>query len=617
MNFPPLYRIRQSRDMLGAFKGINKNPAPAENEFADMQNCVSNDYPVFSSGCSWGTTTVGAAGRYILLYADTVNNKLCKIASETNTDTGVTTFTFIYDGVSKGTFTNVYPKSVVMIGSKICIFPSGHYYDTVSTTWGTLSITVNNTNGASFHNVTYDLCDASGNVLTFISEIIPPYYAGADGEYWLNNTTSPKTLYRYSGLKLQWEPVTNTYIKIACASNIFASLSVGERVTIASSTYPGMNSNKVITAAAAGYIVVEADIYESSTKTQTTLVAFNRGVPTMEFVVEHKNRLWGCSADGREIYACALGNPFVWYLYTTDATSAYSATVGSGGMFTGAVSFRGYVWFFKEDRLYKVFESNYPAVSIIEQPADGIENGSDKSIAVIDGILYYKSATVIIAFTGDEFFRISDNFGGDFRFYKNAHAGKLNHKYYISVEDTSRSWLSGEGYYLLVYDTRLRVWHNESIGKDLFGLSFRNFARVSDRLYFIKQHAPSGGQAEDTIVQYFVQGVTTITAAHKAYTFDEGSVWFAETGDWGMNMPDKKYISMLQIRLSTDDSIVLKIKYDGGEWITAATIPAKGKQSVTVPLRIRRCDYFRLRFSGNGNTKIYSITKTIEQGGAR
>ena len=38
-------------------------------------------------------------------------------------------------------------------------------------------------------------------------------------------------------------------------------------------------------------------------------------------------------------------------------------------------------------------------------------------------------------------------------------------------------------------------------------------------------------------------------------------------------------------------------------------------RSFSVPLRPRRCDHFRLRIVGEGDAKIYSISKTIEQGG--
>jgi hypothetical protein len=93
--------------------------------------------------------------------------------------------------------------------------------------------------------------------------------------------------------------------------------------------------------------------------------------------------------------------------------------------------------------------------------------------------------------------------------------------------------------------------------------------------------------------------------------------WEAISGIIGTDLPDKKYISRMSIRLSLDPGTKVSFfaDYDSrGEWEHLYTKEGSVLQSFTIPLRTRRCDHLRLRIVGKGNAKIYSICKTIEQG---
>jgi hypothetical protein len=50
------------------------------------------------------------------------------------------------------------------------------------------------------------------------------------------------------------------------------------------------------------------------------------------------------------------------------------------------------------------------------------------------------------------------------------------------------------------------------------------------------------------------------------------------------------------------------------EWVPLGSIRGTDLRSFSLPVRPRRCDHLRLRFEGEGNVKLYSITKTIEEG---
>lgn len=59
----------------------------------------------------------------------------------------------------------------------------------------------------------------------------------------------------------------------------------------------------------------------------------------------------------------------------------------------------------------------------------------------------------------------------------------------------------------------------------------------------------------------------------------------------------------------------LAIEYDSdGVWVDQGTINGYGTDSFVIPVIPQRCDHFRIRLRGEGDIKIYSIAKLIEQG---
>lgn len=441
-------------EMISEFKGYNRNYVIKDNEFADMQNCVSNCYPVLSSGCSWRNDIV-LSGNIEKIYADKTNNKLMIICA---TDIG---HKVIYDGQDIG-IVNRPTNTVVMIGSKICMFPAAFEYDTITgklTDYNLSWYNIDGTGQACTSNWT--LCDKDGNNITYIVGTYPPTY---EGGYWLDTSKKPYKLKCFGYDTYTYTEVSPTYVKFTKheQSPNLPAYNIGDSINISGSVIESLNKkSNIITAISDTYFVVEGMLEEITE--QNRLMTISRAIPTMDIVVEKGNRLWGCSRDGREIYACKLGDPSVWYDYSGISTDSYAATIGNGGPFTGAVSFNGYIWFFKQDRVYKVYDSNFPAVQIIEMPIEGVAAGNQNSLVVIDGVLYYKSETAIMAFTGDNVYRISDAFGEDFKKYNYGEAGELDGKYYINLKDTTVSDES-KAYTTFVYDTRRNVWHKEDIG---------------------------------------------------------------------------------------------------------------------------------------------------------
>ena len=134
-----------------------------------------------------------------------------------------------------------------------------------------------------------------------------------------------------------------------------------------------------------------------------------------------------------------------------------------------------------------------------------------------------------------------------------------------------------------------RLWMRED------SLEVDSFARVGDELYAI-----SGK------FLYALQGT-----AGEPEPFVS---WRAETGILYYQYPDKKYISRFNIRAQMEEGAEMDvyIQYDSsGVWERKGRIKLKGTNTVTVPIRPRRCDHMRIRLEGKG---LFSAAKIISFG---
>ena len=61
--------------------------------------------------------------------------------------------------------------------------------------------------------------------------------------------------------------------------------------------------------------------------------------------------------------------------------------------------------------------------------------------------------------------------------------------------------------------------------------------------------------------------------------------------------------------------VTVCVQYDSsGIWEQKRTLTAGTRRTFTIPLIPHRCDHMKLRISGTGSCKIFSISKEIEQG---
>ena len=101
---------------------------------------------------------------------------------------------------------------------------------------------------------------------------------------------------------------------------------------------------------------------------------------------------------------------------------------------------------------------------------------------------------------------------------------------------------------------------------------------------------------------------------------DEAALdWYAETGELGLDTPGHKYLQRLELRLWPDSGawVAAHVSYDEGRTWQYAGILRGGSRQVRAGLmtvRPVRCSQLRLRLSGHGDCRIYSISAVYEKG---
>ena len=597
MEYPTLYVKEKSRQMTDAFLGYNHNLRISEGEFFDMKNMTSDFYPVLSPRGARGlyakpTKPSGLIGK----------DALCYVSGSEFVMNDYRTVGF---GLSDE------PKQLVSMGAYVIILPDKKWFNTNNFSCGNIEAHVT-TSG----KVTFELCkeDGVGYENATVSNTAPA--SPANLALWIDTSTTPHTLKQYSADGAVWVAIATTCVKITCAgSGIGDIFNQYDGVTISgvtSAALQDLNSTTTILSCQGDSIVVRGILDQVTS--QTTPICISRWMPDLNFVTESKNRLWGCfygvskNKPGpymgkryntekkitedvygeeavNEIYSCKLGDFKNWNSFMGLSTDSYTVSVGTDGQFTGAVTHLGYPCFFKEDVLHKVF-GDFPSNFRVQDTAcRGVQKGCDRSLAIVNEVLFYKSRSGVCGYDGSLPAEVSIQFGNER--YSHAVAGAHGNKYYISMKDTS------DQYHLFVYDTAKGMWHKED------NLQVEAFCSKDAEMYAL---------ADGKILTLIGSGNFPET---------EPVEWMVQTGEIGLSSPDMKYISRLNVRmvLAIGATADFYIQYSmNDEWDHVCTMTGTSLRSFSVPIRPKRCDHMKLKIVGKGEAKIYSITKTIEQG---
>lgn len=317
-------------------------------------------------------------------------------------------------------------------------------------------------------------------------------------------------------------------------------------------------------------------------------------VPDLDYVCEANNRIWGCvrsTQDGtviNEIRACALGDFRNWYRFEGASTDSYTVSVGSDGDFTGAYSMQGVPVFFKETFIHKISGTVPSNFTLNTVRGRGVQNGSWKSLAMVNETLFYKSRSDVMAYEGSMPYAVSSKLGNEY--YTDAVGGSYRDKYYISMKDDSLAWHN------YVLDVTKGMWHQEDMQR------ISNMANVGGELVLASEG--SEGTSLHTVVSRL--------------NVESPIDWMVTFGVMGFQSEQQKYLSRYNIRaqMSAGSYMKVEMQYDSdGKWVHMGTMKSPQLQTFLLPIIPRRCDHCQLRISGNGTINIYSVAREYENGG--
>lgn len=608
MLFPKFQEVTRYREMTTVFGGYNHQISCDEGQFFDMKNMTSKYFPVLSPRQNRGivksfVNPQGILDKEDIWWID--DKKLYKNGDR-----------IFLDNV---TLTDEAPKTLAKMGAYIIIMPDKVWVNTSrDTLWPEHGyLERKNEIIDSSPMVTFALADANGTDIDYHDAAYYETHTPKDGEYMLTTTTAGKpSLKIYSATTSIWMTVATTYIQIK-SEGIGKGFEKEDGVKITSNTNHGLEnvfvnhefvewydengnyfSKWVWTTNT--YIVDRTDdsitipgIFTAKDAAYVHIdLTVERKVPDMAFITECNNRLWGCSKDGHEIYCCKLGDVKNWNCFRGASTDSWAATIGSDGKFTGAITYLGYPIFFKEDGLIKISVSSTGGHQTKETKCRGIQSGSDRSLAILNETLYYKSSTCVCGYNGSLPYSISDELG-DVKYY-DAVAGAIGDKYYVSMRDNTNE------YSLFVYDSKNGIWCKEDNTKVL------SFCKHRDDLYYI--------DSKDNTMKS-VGGTLPYDVPEKA---TEGKVdWFVESSAVGYSSPDNKYVGRINLRITLEfgTNVDFFLQYDScGEWEHKFNMSGTGTRTYSIPIIPKRCDHFKYKITGKGGCKIHSVTKTIEEG---
>lgn len=649
--YPTIQETARSQQVTDTFGGYNHNLKIPEGEFYEMENLCGDDYPLLATRKQRNTLQAPAAENLQAMVSK--GNALYYIAGY-----DPTTKTCGFYAEDEKVMDLAYAgglKRFVSMGAYLLIWPDKVWYNTADGKHGNMEKMFSAAAGTYLdHNLTsssgpdgqevYDFyalwyirpCSRDGKIV---------YTTGAaygekrvvvvDGiEYHYLNFVKPKepkngdayidretrTPYIYNDISKDWSAQDVPVMRLEC-KGIGSAFAPGDYIRVSGvdpGTYSGQNVGdnpsdgvyREVLVTGEDYIVLDAYAptdeqgIMNDTPPAEGYVKAAMDLPDMDYVIEAQNRLWGCkygTVNGKlvnEIYASALGRFDVWRKYAGVSTDSYAASIGSDGRWTGAVNYQGYPLFFKEDRMHKVYVSASGAHRIQEYTMRGVQQGGAKSLAVVNGVLFYKARDCVCAYDGSGApTDVSEKLNLDSLSRPGSTtsiAAAYRDKYYLYLQMNTPP-----GSRLLVLDTRRGAWYRENLP----------IGSITDFTEHLGSLLCAAGGIEEIAHDNQVSELSGT---------EEGDVaWSCETGLIGYSTVEQKYVSRFNIRMSLarDAYMDVLVQYDSdGVWHNQGRIQGVGTRTFMLPVRPRRCDHFRIRLEGSGDVRIYSFAKIFEAG---
>ncbi len=577
MRLPTLTVIKQTTDGVTSFSGYDHRKKSNESAFYDMMNMSSEALPVMSTRRKRGY--VRTLEKPNGLFA---HDALCWVDGTE----------FYYGGEVKGTVEDS-PKTFIRMGAQVLIWPDEAYYNAQTGEFGQL--------GAAYKSqgvVSYALCRLDGTPYEdyTMSETAPE--KPENGQLWMDTSVKPNVLKYYAGNLSMWESIPTVYTKIR-AEGIGGGFAAGDGVTLGGFANEALNGSFYLVECEADHVIVVALIQEA--QSQEAPVTMAREIPQMDYLMEHDNRIWGCSNAKHEIYACALGDAKNWNQFMGIASDSYAVTVGTSGEFTGCCAHQGNVLFFKENTIHTIMGTKPANYQLDTTECRGVMKGCHKSLKTVNETLLFKNRYDVCRFGSTLPSAVSDALGGVS--YGEAVAGAMNGRYYLCMQDEQGCA------HLFVYDTTTGAWVKEDHADVM------DFAAVEGYLYMLLRNgeiwcADGMGEEKYRDEAAHMEGVTGLET-------ENAPEWMLETGDIGLNEPNNRYVKGIQLHAQCELGTMVRMEIrcdDEPGWEHVLTCAPATRRSLTIPYVPKRCRTLRIRLSGKGEFSLYSIVKRTEVG---
>lgn len=604
MYFPTIDDDNNTREMVSEWKGYNHNYVIDDGEFYDMENLSSDNYPVLTPRKKRALLIDSDESiRGILLTSNNLTYLVGNILHYGSKEYDLSEyFVTEVEKLEDGTEAPVYDTSdqkLVRFGAYIIAFPSGVYVNISDGSMGSITQVYTAPLGI---DITFQICDSAGSELQNLKARSDAPASPSDGDYWLRTTKGAEGLYIYVGYLQTWEAVATCYVKMTVPDGKLTEYFAEGDAVYMNTSISDINNGSLIQSIDDDYMIIIGMLPKVSV-TETTdsvwTLEIKRKLPELDLVCVSNNRIWGChygdDQEGNitnEIYASKLGDFKNWYSYAGLSTDSYALSVGEPGAWTGCISYQGYPTFFKENCVMKIYGS-YPAeYQLSTHNCRGVQEGSEESLAIVNEYLMYKSTADVCVYDGSSPTSVSSAFGRSTQYYNAVAAGCIG-KYYLSMETNIGHCVN------FVYDMDRGIWE-----KNDSKVKYSHFTQSeSGQIYGTNGKRIFGIGANDNII------------FHSQLPFEENVSWYGETGDMGYSYPDHKFVNNINVRayLPFKSELNVQIKVDDGIWRDLGTYRGTDEvKQIDVYRFPERCDHYKLRFSGHGNVRIYSMTRTFE-----
>ena len=568
----PVAKLEPIEERIIEFKGLNRREVVEDGEMSDMKNLTADNYPVLSPRKPRGTYEL-PEGVVLPLQIMTRYEKVALIAVDDQSAVN-----FYYDGEKIDKVVGLSEAStMVAINTKICFFPEKTYLEVVRQ-GPTITI-------GAFGHLDESLETAGGSswpVALSNTDVKITLPAGTEHDFVYDDAIDITGTLTYT-------PQGGSQTTRECQVSCIIEAVNGNVLTLPRETFIELTGEGATLTSLSGTI--------------------SRDCPDLDYVIEWNNRLWGANNEDNTIYACKLGDPKNWKYYQGTGLDSYYAQQGTDGVWTGAATQSNHLIFFKQSSMARIYGSAPSNFQVSNTKCFGVEEGDDKSIAVVNDRVFYKSVIGIMCYEGGAPYCVSDKINTR---YRHGVGGTEGNKYYFCGQSENG------GNELLVLDIDKGMWHREEY------INVWHTATIDNRLYFITHSGVMLVCSVQNLCSEWLLcsdndsltgEVKIVNPIHADENVDEME-WYAVFGPFDEYIEYRKIYSRILLRLNRKDTSTVRvyISIDEGDWELVQEFGPAQKGGDYIPIVPRRCDRYSIKVEGTGNCSIKSLTRKVRRG---